>query len=53
MCTYVYLADCSWTDLIIYHHVYHKRFKLEAVPVFVGSSHFNFHVSPVLVGAHL
>ena len=40
-------------DLFIYQRVYHKCCKLDAIPVFVGPPHFNFHVSPVLVGAHL
>ena len=38
---------------IIYEHVHDERLKLDTVPVFVGSHHFNFHITPVLAGAYL
>ena len=46
------LIGTLW-GLIISPRVYHPRFKSDAVPVFVGSPYFNFHVSLVLAGAHI
>ena len=40
-------------DLFIYERAHHERLKFDAVHVSVGFHHFNFHVTPVLTGAHL